>query len=1310
MRDAGAEIEKVDLYRNRNVNIEDNNLLQQFSNIDDVKAIYNDIKKALENKSIKVIENNTNNQIQQNVITTKGGLNLWSDTNKNKLTQSNTHNIKQSTNFGKMALAPIFGNMGGELFNAGISTLAYTSGITKSSLDYLNETVSKTGQNIDVLNKHSKIQSEIVLSSVSTNLNTIAKSLKKISGRNFNKAQENVLQTLAFLTIDPDTNKINTIGTTIDRRTGAVIKVQDVLVNHVATKAERQDILDRGGRIEIELYVPDLKATINKVQTKDGVTYTDFPAVTDTSAEIKLINEYNSKIEKLQSFYQEKLQLGIKDKAIKIAIDGVEKEKQKIQKALNKIIEYNDTINKTKADLATDKLKLPEGKLTAFIERSPRLREKLIQDIKSGKITPKQVEYAGLVRAELNKLGDINSTLKIQVGNNEAYIPTTLEAYNPNLSSSLDTNATDTSKGYAQLTYEQKLENGIVSKNLFATLDNAITNSKNRIQQKLLLDKLLADKTFISKEEYDIKQNNFTLLNNKTDLSTEEQTVKDKLQKEVGKTEFSNKYEEVNVLKEKLANTKNRNTKNDLSKQIKKLQESSAYYNSPITIDNRTYYTNNELHNVLYLGGLLDSASVVKSKSWTTNFTAYVLKNALERFKNIEKNNAGLQLLANVSDITYKYTLGTARLFLENNLQALAWINNIATGLITDLVVGDTSTIQAMKSTFTQQGSDINQLLSKMQGNTAFTETIANKQRPYVLSQNVVGKILLDPINKLLGNHLTKLILNPSIELQSISINYFENTIHDIAIQAHISDSFKKLGISLMDFDPKNQIHQKLLAEAQNFAEQGIAGGDLQSSNSLIMAKIAEFPIAGKWIFGFSSFLYKGLNYTYKLNRQTLGSIDKIRKGDRSKANIKALVQALLNTVWATSFFYLFANQWYSSMLGGVSKLIGGNPVDDAMRVLGYASPTDSQAQGNTRAINPFIVNLQDGLANVKDANRIISDSRNFTVPLWNATFGALMGIDPNITKGAREAIISNIPGADYIPGLTQQTRAVPTLQSTIGSTLAPFIPSGKIREEISSILRIMQDPNGQGKQEVKAKKDSIAQNALGPETSGLISGILDKTVNNKIADDLGLRPESKVYTITDPNNPKKVTQVAKDISLVDRILNLLPGGKENINVNYLQSGVERSQSTLAKDYKTIQTQLDTGKITSSEYQDSKQKLDTKANLYNLDKASPNLTNLSTSDVGTINNAPKAVSSNGGSSSTGGGSKISSPRLSRGTSGIKKIKGISIKRGRSVAGVKSSLKSRRVKIAKIKTPKLSKVKLYKPRTSSKSTKLPTLKF
>ena len=591
-------------------------------------------------------------------------------------------------------------------------------------------------------------------------------------------------------------------------------------------------------------------------------------------------------------------------------------------------------------------------------------------------------------------------------------------------------------------------------------------------------------------------------------------------------------------------------------------------YNSKINIGKEEYRLSADLHSGMFNANIVSKPPVSGSTRLNTK-----VKNLLTSLSNYaetkRQQNIYVDTAFNAIGAFNTAVLGTPALAMENILQAtLGFGTEMATGVLSDLSVGRTATLQALVDTIQYQTKQIISRTSQDADSLTLTDNIAmalgdtqaNFRTPFqtvrtaTLSNNRLNPV--NAINRALTSKTYKLAFVPLIELQKQVNETMYRMSSMIVAKATISNMLINNKIDPKNFDPDIKEHKDIfnsvIASIQegrlsSADSEGNASAWYRKSSSLGMARFVGYAFSSAnatYIQG-ENILKVAALYTNKSFRNSLSETDKqvMTIAARRSAFRMVLLMSMLSFIAA-----MFLNRDNEEeLLGNKSGLRG--------------------FQANSRALMAFLLNVKDGKANVKDLARMLPTGLSTPASVYSWTKyiqGGQRFEFKEALKGELESMaqIFGLPIANYN-----------SVENTVGDFLGKIvIPQQRTINQVAGLTT---------ENVVKPQKGGV---------TGFVQSILGADLSNLISKNTGAAVLSPVNrTIKTIGSDNKITETAVTQNINTKLIaNFLPGGAEVIDTNQLKIAVAYAEQKIANDKNALTKKLDKryqeGAINESEY------------------------------------------------------------------------------------------------------------------------------
>ena len=945
---------------------------------------------------------------------------------------------------------------------------------------------------------------------------------------------------------------------------------------------------------------------------------------------IRRLKEDNADIQKLDTYYyQDKnIQLGTKYSLE----NGVLKEETFIPENLSS--EMNKKAKKLKDEVDNGKIQpikdLEKWQLKQ--DKTPEEADRLIDLVNKGVISKESVELAKELRTIIDGVGVNLKDEGILIGTAEAFFPTEYKKI-PSFSESQRLNI-NTEKGFAASTEKEKLAKGELSQDLKAIMENYLNSARRDIREKATFNELILNGDLITVDTYNKMRNQVYDLRQELTKPEITKEVKQNIQKQI----------------------------DELVKQVgdgTKLDPNSRY-NSEIRIDSGDFVLNDKMQAHLYYGGLIDVDPTRLDtilKGYDTNVAKFT--RAISGFNKESNKNALVVVGDNFTRGFMANNLGTIKNSLENMGNSLSQAIDIAKIIASEAVTGEFSTLGATTKFLSKMGNDsslLGQLIVHSNlGRTNLMDIYETKVK--ALPEGVSNKV--EMFDNIINN--SSLVLNAPARLLLKTTIHVSEKVNDSIIAIAVAGEINKIRqsgeFSDIDFDlpfekrdtlspEQTKRYTELVAKAIDNVESKWQIGETDKNRSQLKTAIQNVPIVGPLLAPFTGYVFGMLNKQYK---RYSALTDALKRKDVKAATQQAIYIILGAVIYA----FLIAQ------------------ARDAMERNGLGNKSNTNIRGEqlpaSATAYPIPVPGQPDLVVPYDLSRIITaDPRSIGYGV-SAYTQEMLGVDNPLGASAIDAGRDQLLGA---LGVDTQTFST-SLESQAGRIIGARFGTGPINEISRVINTTQKDTNGQDNMQKKADQKSVVQNALGPDTTALLSKLFDPQTRNL----LGLNVPNRTVQVYN-NETRKNEDVSKPETMASSLMRLIPGAMQPVLVSALQAGQQQSELNLGRKLDNLLKDFNSGKIDQQTYDNEVKALQSSSSYNNLSPA-------------------QGVSSSSGGRNSGG-LKFSG-RSTTSSSKPKKTKQTKIKvsKAKKVALPKLTKISLNAKLPKVKIPKTRSVKTSK---------------
>ena len=922
-----------------------------------------------------------------------------------------------------------------------------------------------------------------------------------------------------------------------------------------------------------------------------------------------------------------------------------------------------------------------------------KLKEYVQTKFGSNKYSDIQIEAARKLRTLLNNLGTDLSKQGGIIGLNNTFAPIGFEATRALNKLNDESSTLNAFGGYNQSTTEQRFNKNMVIPNL--NIATNLVDMFNRNSKRLSTSNLISQLELAgiiktsqevekqSKRYLDLQQAFQSLKIGKPNTSVglltssqnkpligQVENIQKKLDNIQLELEELNKLYGFNIAKENIYGATSKDTT----------------FNSFFDIQGQVYFIPANVHNNFYLANVLPTP--VENPTFITNKTDMFTKfgDTILSFSKIA-SKSGLADKMRESPIFYiidraaKLIQSGQTMSLKNQNENIAqsFIGSItghtilATQIVTSFDIP--KLVNLYKPNFSKKYANITNAISLAYNLDEFgtLSDLANEtgNETYPLG----NKITNATINKVVNNNVPQIFRLPLLFVKQLDKSFGHNLI-TTAMYSHLLDMSieQKLSLEEMNNLPIQEL-AKIIAVAKNRTGSTLIAQGTNKNQSVLLREIANIPVLGGALYKFKNWVAQQVNnHNTQVNNiiEALGlrnttRVDRLSGIQKSKVDVKRLKDALV------AMIFLIVGD---IALHKILSLLFNFFSDQSKNILGTASGTNSKDETNTRATNPLMAWLNNNTIGVLNTARLFPSINSVGRDFYNTIKSTVFGINSDMTKQAIQQTLQDISGILPVFALALPQSTFPkSPESIIGQSINNALGI----KYINDIFRIFNSQT----EKVASKEglDALIENAGGVDVVNFFNGGTSK---------------DRTYTVTDPETGKTM-EVSKKTDLTSKLFSVLPGFDKNINVNYLQDGINRATDKKVEELTKINDKLsDTSGYDKDEIEklvNDKQKLlrqvaDNNLKLPdNVDKSVPNQEKLNetakssgrdnsqnSSKAEIVNKSARDIGTPGASNYTGGFSK---PGRSRGSSGIKRTKKL------STSKLSGRTKFRRVKAKKI---------------------------
>lgn len=786
--------------------------------------------------------------------------------------------------------------------------------------------------------------------------------------------------------------------------------------------------------------------------------------------------------------------------------------------------------------------------------KGTRLKNYVQDKVKKKGYSDIQIQAAKDLRTALNAFGKELAERGGIIGFNNTFTPFGYEA-----TRELDrlddvTQTINTFGGYNLTTTEQRFNKnmGIANLNIAINLNNTFSKNQQRLKMSNLLSQLelaglikKSQAVQVERTRYKDLQQQFTnlLINNNAPITGNQLTFDNDVLKEDAMNEIQNELNRLNKLYQ-------------INSEIPPTKDIT--FNSTFEVQGQIFFIPANVHNSLYLGDelptpvantslisdkkdiftalgdmVLSGTKMIaeKTKSWKNNPVIYSVDRSLGLIKSGQTMSLKNQN-ENPTQSVLGWALGHVTLITQIVTSGdLRKLSNLYASGIAKNYPNVTNAIRSAYD-FNDYGSLIG--LDKYLGEPVYP--MSNK-----FSNFTIKNIIQSPVF-----NITRL---PLLLLKGLDRMLGSNLI-TVSMYSNLTDLAKARNITLDDLEkmPIDEL-SKLIALAKNKTGSTLIAQGTAKNQSIVLKEMRQIPIGGQVIYSFTDWIAQQVNnhntqvnnILESLSLKKTTKIDRLSGVQQGKVDLKRFKDSLIAII-----FLIFAD----IAILKVAELALGK----ALAELSKASGTNPKDQTNVGTTNPIMVWLNDQTVGVVNAARLPPSINSVGRDFYNFAKTGLFGIENEQTKQATKQVVQDM--TSIIPALGVLLPQ-PTFPQTAEAMIGKSVNNALGLKYVNDIFRIFNSATE--KVATKEGFEGFIDNAVGVDVINFING-----GNSK----------DKTYTVTNPETDKPM-EVAKKTDLTSKLFSVLPGFDRNINVNYLQDGINRATTNKTTDLIKLNEKLD---------------------------------------------------------------------------------------------------------------------------------------